>query len=362
VDKTSSRLGVIKWLCFLVSTMTDFPQIHCKALPNKHLTLTPSSMKMALFGKKTIFHSPRYFADKGEKMSKLLSELNSGKILLADGAMGTSLQQLGLESGQCPESWNVTHPAEVEQVIAAYAAAGSDLVETNSFGGTSYKLRHYGLADQVSELNQKAAQIARQAVGDNVLVVGSVGPTGALMKPLGPASREEIYQAFKEQIVALAAGGVDAICIETMMALDEATTALQAARENCDLPVIVTFTFEKTPKGEYRTLMGDQPEQIASRLTDAGADIVGSNCGGGIEQMVDICSQMRASTDRFIMIQANAGLPVLEDGQAVYKATPDDMAAQLGALLAGGANIIGGCCGTTPGHIRAFRQYLDQRK
>jgi len=294
-------------------------------------------------------------------MDNLLKKLESGQILLGDGAMGTSLQSRGLEPGQCPESWNVEHADQVAQIIAGYVEAGSDIVETNSFGGTRYKLGHYGLAEQAADINRIAAQLARQAAGTDCFVAGSVGPTGELLKPLGPAEPDEIYAAFKEQVVALADGGADAICIETMMAMEEALEAIKAARENTDLPVIATFTFDKTRKGEYRTLMGMTCAQVAEQLTSAGVDIIGSNCGGGIDQLVEICKEMAQHTDKFIMIQPNAGIPEIVDGQTVFKASAQDMAAKVDQLIENGANIIGGCCGTTPEHIKAFRKVLDNR-
>ena len=291
-------------------------------------------------------------------MSKLLQELGSGKILLGDGAMGTSLHQIGLAPGECPESWNLSHPQQVQSVIAGYVEAGSDLVETNTFGGTRFKLERFGLADKVSQINRAAAEIARHAAGPDIYVAGSVGPTGVFMEPLGEVSEQAMYDAFAEQVAALARGGADAVCIETMTAREEALAALRAARELTNLPVIVTITFDKNPRGEYRTMMGVSPTQAAEELTAAGADIVGSNCGTGIIDMVAICREMRAVTDRPIMIQANAGLPVLEDGRTIFKETPAQMAQYVPQLLAAGANIIGGCCGTTPAHIAAIKEAL----
>ena len=292
-------------------------------------------------------------------MSTLLEQLNAGRVLLGDGAMGTQLQLRGMETGSCPELWNVTHSREVREIISGYVSAGSDIVETNSFGGTRYKLQQFDLADKTVELNRAAAQVARTAVGDDQFVVGSVGPTGRFLEPLGDATEEDMYEVFREQIVALAEGGANAICIETMTALEEARLALRAAKENTDLPVIVTFTFDKVEQGGYRTMMGISPAQAAEELTTAGADVVGSNCGNGPEELIAIAREITEHTDRFVMIQPNAGLPELRDGQTVFRATPEEMAACVGPLVETGVNIIGGCCGTTTDHIAAMRKALD---
>ena len=294
-------------------------------------------------------------------MRDLLKTLETSKILLGDGAMGTQLQEAGWEMGDCPESWNEEYPEKVLAILAGYVDAGSDLIETNTFGGSAIKLGDYQLQDKTESYNSQAAQVGRAAAGEDTFVLGSVGPTGHLMEPLGPIGESDMIESFARQVRGLAEGGVDAVCIETMMGLDEALAALKAAKDNTDLPVIVTFTFDRGPEGQFRSMMGVSPTQAAEELTAAGADIVGSNCGLGIEDMIGIASELRQGTDGFIMVQPNAGIPIMEKGRTIYPSTPIQMAEQISQLVEAGAiNILGGCCGTTTDHIRAFRRTIDQ--
>lgn len=287
---------------------------------------------------------------------KIAHTLADAKVLISDGAWGTLLQAEGLQPGECPESWNLTHPEKVTAVAKAYIAAGSDLVETNSFGGSRFKLAHYGLTDQAFEINRKAAELSKQAAGEDHLVLGSVGPTGIILM-MGEVSEQELYAAFKEQITALAKGGADAICIETMTDLSEALLAVQAAKEHTELEVICTMTFDKTLDGDYRTMMGVSVEQMTNELIHAGCDIIGTNCGNGMENMIPIVQIIRSiNQDIPILVHANAGLPHLHNGQNVFDETPDITASFVPSLIQAGANIIGGCCGTTPQHIKRIRQ------
>ncbi len=288
-------------------------------------------------------------------MKSLLERVKAGETLISDGAMGTFLQARGLQPGECPESWCLSHPDVVRDIAAAYIAAGADIVETDSFGGTSYKLNEFKLAGQVHAFNMAAARLAKEAMGDKGYVAASVGPTGQILEDEGGnRSEQEIYDSFKEQVVALAEGGADALCIETMSSVMEAVQAIKAAKENTSLPVICTFTFEPGQRG-FRTMMGADPARAAKAAVAAGADIVGANCGNGIANMIEVTTQMRAAVPETpILIHANAGMPVFEGGKTVFKETPADMAARVRELIAAGANIIGGCCGTTPEHIAAM--------
>jgi len=292
-------------------------------------------------------------------MKPLLERIAAGEVLISDGAMGTFLYAKGLTAGECPESWCVSHPDAVKDIAAAYVAAGSDIVETNSFGGTAYKLGPYGFTDKVTEFNRAAAALAKAAIGQRGYVAASVGPTGHMVEDEGgDVNAQQLYEAFKEQVVALAAGGADAICVETMSSCAEAVQAIRAAKENTGLPVICTFTFEPGIKG-FRTMMGVRPDRAAREAVKAGADIVGANCGNGIANMIEITKQMRAAVpDVPILIHANAGAPVVEDGKTIFKETPDYMASHVLELVAAGANIIGGCCGTNPDHIGAMARVL----
>lgn len=292
----------------------------------------------------------------------IVDAVKSGRVLISDGAWGTFLQNKGLKPGECPELWAVERPADVKEIAQAYFAAGSDMVESDTFGGTSFKLEHFGLADRVAEINEAAARLSAEAAAEadgDKWVIASVGPSGQMLV-MEDVTEEELYNSFKEQVVALEKGGADAICIETMSALDEAGLAVKAVKENTSCEAIVTFTFERNVNGDYRTMMGVSPEQAAEEMVEAGADIIGTNCGNGIERMIEIVKVMRATApDTPILVHANAGLPKNVNGVDTFPETPEDMARQVGGLVEVGANIIGGCCGTTPAHIQAMKEAVS---
>lgn len=279
--------------------------------------------------------------------------LEKKKVLIADGGWGTELFRRGLGPGVAPESWNIDRPEDVRAVAVSYVQAGADIILTNTFGGNPLKLAKAELEQKTAEINRLGAKISKEAAGAHALVFGSIGPTGEFMKPLGTVTETEMVKGFAEQAKALAAGEVDGIVIKTMIDLAEAKAALRATRENTSLPVVVSMTFDKKPRG-YATLMGIRPEQAAMELERAGATIVGANCGAGIDHMVEILRLMRPATTLPIWCKPNAGLPELVDGSTVYRETPEQMASRLRVLVDAGASIVGGCCGSTPAHIRAF--------
>ena len=294
-------------------------------------------------------------------MKSLLDRLAAGEVLVADGAMGTMLMERGLAAGNPPESFNLERIDVLEQIARAYLDAGADIIQTNTFGASRLKLAQYSLGDRVEEINKNAVRAVRNAAQSKAYVSGSCGPTGQFLKPYGDVEQAEMYDAFREQIAALINAGADVICIETMSDAKEATCAVKAAKELRSIPVMATMTFNRTPKGFY-TIMGVTIEETVRDLEAAGADIVGSNCGNGMENMILIAGEFKKFTKLPIIIQSNAGIPELIEGKAVYPESPEVMAEKSKELLAAGVSIVGGCCGTTPEHIRAIRHEVDAYK
>jgi len=297
-------------------------------------------------------------------MDPIRKELESKKVLVSDGAWGTFLAAKGMQPGECPELWNLEHRDDVFDIARSYAEAGADMVSTNTFGGSRFKLEHFGLAGRAAEINEVAAAISREAVGPGLRIFASVGPTGKILM-MGDVTEEQLYDAFKEQVVALERGGADACCIETMTAIDEATLAIRAAKDNTKLEVISTFSYDKMADGSNRTMMGVSPAQAAAAALEAGADVIGANCGQGPDGLMDIVKELRAAApDAPILVQPNAGAPVRQGDVDVFPETPESMARYVPGLIDAGANIIGGCCGNTPDHIRAIvtavRQTIKQ--
>jgi 5-methyltetrahydrofolate--homocysteine methyltransferase len=291
-------------------------------------------------------------------MNNFLSTLTSKKILLCDGAMGTELQRRGLKVGDCPEEYNLTHPEIIQAIHKDYYDAGSDIVETNTFGGSRLRLKFYGLDNKVRDVNLAAVENAKAVRPKNKFIAGSIGPLGELFEPIGTISESDAYEIFGEQAKILEEGGVDIVFVETMMAIEEAVLAVQAAKKSTSLPISASMTFELGKSG-LKTPWGVDVPTAVDELTKAGADIIGSNCGKGFDEMLEVIAEMKKLTSLPILAQSNAGIPELHNGKLHYKETPEMIAPKVLELLKSNVVIIGGCCGTNPHHIKKMREVLD---
>ncbi len=286
-------------------------------------------------------------------MNRFLERLQAGEVLVADGATGTNLQAVGLAAGGHAEDWVFDHPEKILDLEKAFVSAGSDIILTCTFGGTRLRMKGAKYAQDVVNMNRRAAELACQAAaeGHNVLVGGSIGPVGQLLVPFGPITQEEARTAFAEQAGALAAGGVDLLVIETHFALEEAKAAFDGVRSVTDLPIVVSFSYDRGT----RTMMGVKPADVVRRFTGLGAVLVGANCGTTLENMEIILQEYAgAQPGAQLWAKPNAGMPRLERDQAVYDVTPDQMAAFAKKYVELGARVVGGCCGSTPQHVAAI--------
>jgi 5-methyltetrahydrofolate--homocysteine methyltransferase len=273
-------------------------------------------------------------------MEGLAERITGCELLLVDGAMGTMLMERGLRPGECPEAINLARPEVLGEIAALYLEAGADIIETNTFGASPAALSRYGLDDRVEAINEAAVRTVRSAVGQRAYVAASCGPSGRLLKPYGDADPEDLYAGYLRQLGSLVTAGTDAVFVETMTDLAEATLAVRAAKEvSPAIPVVATMTFDATPRGFF-TVMGVSVEN-------------------GIDKMVEIAAAFRGCSEMPLVIQSNAGLPVADGGSIVYPETPEFMAGRSTDLLAAGVSIIGGCCGTTPAHTKALRAVID---
>jgi 5-methyltetrahydrofolate--homocysteine methyltransferase len=297
---------------------------------------------------------------------EVVERARAGEALVFDGGYGTMLFAAGLTDGACPELWNDTHADVVAGIHKGYFDAGSQIVETNTFGGSRLKLNEYSLGDRTAELNAKGARIVRSVAAAGAYVAGSIGPTSRLpaeYEPLGDTTDEQYVETFREQARALAEGGVDLFAVETMMFPQEAEAAVRACKSVADLPVMATMFFQYEDRHDRdRTMWGQSPADVARGLLAAGADMVGMNCGRGPDRAIVIIREMRAVTDAPLVAYPNAGLPIMRGDRVTYELGPDEMARDYPALLDAGAGIVGACCGSNPEHIRRIADVVRARQ
>lgn len=281
------------------------------------------------------------------------------KVLVSDGAMGTMLQARGLPVGHCPEEWNISQPDVLASIHNDYFAAGADVVETNTFGGNRFRLKHHGYENRIYEFNKAGAEIAKKVCPKGKFIAGSIGPTGEFLQPLGSSTISDLEEVFKEQITGLIEGGIDVLFIETMSHIDEIKAAIVAAQKiNKKIPLVASMSFEKSASG-YRTIMGTGIPEFIEEMKKLPVIAIGANCGKGAEEIIDIMEEFRQLTDMPLIAQANAGLPETKDNKIIYTETPEQRGELTRVLLSEKVNIIGGCCGTTPEHITSIRQTIN---
>jgi|TARA_B100001750_G_C15522398_1_gene613153 5-methyltetrahydrofolate--homocysteine methyltransferase len=288
---------------------------------------------------------------------KILNDIKNKKIFLLDGATGTYLQNNGLEPGGCPELMNKENSTVISSMADDYFKNGSDIVLTNSFGGNKYRLSHYKLENEVYELNKLSAILAKEEAEKytDKFVFGSIGPTGEFLEPLGSVTEREMYDAFAEQMRGLFEGGVDGFLIETQIATEETKLAIKVAKENFNILILASAVYDKGPKG-YFTMFGLTPKESLEIFFESGAHVVGSNCGNGSENMVEISKQLRSFTNNPLLVQANAGIPKIKKQDIIYPESPEFMQERYKELIVNEINFIGGCCGTDSEHIRFFHE------
>ena len=292
-------------------------------------------------------------------MNKFLEQLNSNEVLVADGATGTNLQKVGLVGGMHTEDWVFDHPEKILDLEKAFVAAGSDIILTCTFGGTFPRMKGAKHSDDVDRINKRAVELAREAASmrDGVLVAGSIGPIGQLLKPYGPINHEEAVAAFAQQAKSLAEGGVDLIVLETHFALEEVNAAFEGIRSVTDLPIVVSFSYDRGT----RTMMGVKPADVMKKYKAMGAALVGANCGTTLENMEAVIKEYAAAESGFpLWAKPNAGMPRLEGTETIYDVTPEEMAKYAKKFVALGARVVGGCCGSTPVHVAAITKAVKK--